>query len=150
MDAYEAVVYGKLSTQRAALEFGVPQSTLVDWVTGRIPFGKASGPKRYLDDSEEEELIRFIERSAEIGYGYSQKQVIALVQDVVNAKGMSELTVTTGWWKAFRRRHPELSLRKPEAISVIRARCTHTEALEKYFQELEKTLVDNDLMSSNL
>ena len=46
-----------MPTRRATLEFGVPQSTLSDYVQGCVLFGTSSGHKRYLNN-DEEELLR--------------------------------------------------------------------------------------------
>ena len=53
------------------------------------------------------------------------KQVIELVQDVVEQKGNHDIKVTHGWWDSFRRRHPEITLRRSEPLSYIRATASH-------------------------
>ena len=110
--AYEEVLAGRLSIRRAAAEYGVPTSTLCDRVTGKVSFGSISGPQKYLTDNEEKELVTFIMNAAAVGYGYSRKQVIELVQDVVEQKGNHDIKVTHGWWDSFRRRHPEITLHR--------------------------------------
>ena len=52
----------------------------------------------YVTDNEEKELVTFIMNAAAVGYGYSRKQVIELVQDVVEQKGNHDIKVTHGWW----------------------------------------------------
>jgi len=58
--ALRDVTKGVLGVRRAALEYGVPKSTLSDRVTGRVRPGSKSGAPRYLNDEEEEELVRWI------------------------------------------------------------------------------------------
>lgn len=41
--AIVAVTEGNMSTRRAAVEYGIPQSTLSDNVRGRVLFGTSSG-----------------------------------------------------------------------------------------------------------
>ena len=53
--ALEAVTDDGLSMRRAAIEYGVPQLTLRDRVSGRVCHGIVSGPPRYLSEQEEEE-----------------------------------------------------------------------------------------------
>ena len=67
------------------------------------------------------------------------------MQDILSYKGVTD-RVTHGWWESFRRRHPEIVLCKGESISHARAECTKVEVLEKYFQELENTLIDNAII----
>lgn len=143
--AYESVRDGSLSIRRAAEEFGVPRSTLHDHTSGHVLPGAVSGPKRHQTNEEEEELVHFLLGCASIGYGRTRKEIISLVQQIVNKKG-SNATVTLGWLESFRRRHPEISLRTPEPISHTRAACSSDEVLRKYFELLGHTLEDNDLL----
>ena len=134
-----------MSTHRAALEYDVPQSTLSDNVRGRVCFGVVSGRKKYLTDSEEEELVTFIIKSAEIGYGYTVKEIMSLVQETIEKKGI-QATVSHGWWDGFKSRHPTIVKRRPEPMTHVRSRSTSPAVLEKYFDLLETTLEGNDLM----
>lgn len=145
--AYEDVVYKGVSIRRAAEQYGVPFTTLADRVSGRTQFGKRSGPVRYLSDEEEDELVSFVVGYSEIGYGYTRRDIMDMVQDVVVRKGLNG-TVSNGWWDGFRKRHPAVVLRKPEPMSHIRVRNDQPEVLTRYFQELETVLISNDLMDS--
>ena len=90
--ACEAVKQG-MSLRQAEEEYGIPKSTIQDRVSGKILFGSRSGPTPYLNDAEEEELAMFLEGSASIGYPYTRKKVIALVQKVVDEKGRNVVSV---------------------------------------------------------
>lgn len=99
--------------RRAAEEFRVPKSTLYDRVSGRVAFGTKSGPPWYLTDGEEKELTNFLVGCTRIGYARSRKQVISLVRGIVakkTGKKLEEVTITTGWWNSFKKRHPQLTL----------------------------------------
>jgi len=52
--AYEAVTYG------AALEFKMPRTTLKDRVSLRVFHGCNMGPKPYLTQKEQKELVDFL------------------------------------------------------------------------------------------
>jgi len=78
------------SVMWAAETYGVPKSTLQDRVSGRVPFGAKSGPPSYLTE-EEDELDSFLTSCASLGYARSKKQVIALVQATVTAKGLGKM-----------------------------------------------------------
>lgn len=144
VQAYEAVVKGKLSVRRAAEEFNVPRSTLHDRLSGRTQFGVTSGPCRYLSDEEEEELVVFIKNCAKLGCARSRLQVISLVQHIVDQKNLG-VKVTHGWWESFRRRHGDLTLRTAERLAYIRMVSSSEAILDDYFDVLERTLVENDL-----
>ena len=75
--AYEDVLMGKCSLRRAALKYGVPLSTLSNCITGKVQFGKKSGPPQYLTESEELELKNFVMKIAVLGFGYGWKELFS-------------------------------------------------------------------------
>ena len=64
----------------------------------------------------------FLEGSASIGYRYTRKKVIALVQKVVDEKGRN-VVVTSGWWEGFCKRHTHLPLRCAEHNGLAAKPC---------------------------
>ena len=107
--------------------------------------GSISGPKKYLTEEEEDELVAFVRRCALIGYPKSRKDMMALVQQIIESKGM-QYTITNGWWESFCKRHPDLTLRAPVALSQARAIATDREVMDNYFDLLEKTMIEYDLV----
>lgn len=135
--------------RRAAEEFGVPKSTLYDRVSGRISFGARSGPPRYLTDQEEKELVSFLIGCAKIGFAKSRKEVLVIVQSFIakkQGKDTEDVSVTTGWWNSFRKRHPQLTVRTASRLSYVRAIAHDPDVFKNYFDLLEDTLVMNKLM----
>lgn len=143
--ALDAVVSKHASIRRAALDYGVPKSTLGDRVSGRVLPGSVSGPSTYLTAEEEEELVTFLRRGASIGYAKSRQEVMSLVQRILHSKGIDR-HVSNGWWESFCQRHPNLTLRAPVPLSEARAVATDPEMLDSYFDLLETTLTENDLL----
>ena len=134
------------SIRTAAIKFDVPRSTLHDRVTGKVKMGARRGPPSYLTIEEEDELTNFLIRCAEIGYAHSLPQVLSLVQNIVNAKGIQKM-VTRGWWQKFCERHRELCHRTAVPLSVARAMATDLNVLDRYFDMLTETFVDNGLIN---
>ena len=62
--------------KRAAVEHGIPRTTLQDRITGKVQHGIRPGPKPYLSEVEEVKLVEFFEVIAEAGYGKTRKQVM--------------------------------------------------------------------------
>ena len=131
---------------RAAAEMcRIPLATLHDHVRGKVdPFSKP-GPKPYLSPNEEDELVVFLLKCARMGYPKSCKQVTAIVQSIVNAKNMN-VEVSTGWWARFKKRHPNLSLRTAAPLCIPRLQAQDPDVLNSYFNELEKTLREYDIL----
>lgn len=136
--AHQAVLSG-MTVRRAAEEFAVPRSTLHDRVSGKVQYGCKSGPRRYLNSTEEMELANFITGCASLGYSRTKKQIIEAVQRAVDKKEMN-VTVSMSWWKSFITRHKNLTLRDPETLSHTRIIGGSDAILEKYFDLLEKTI----------
>ena len=147
LKAYEAVRDKNLSIRRAAEQFSVPKSTLADRVSGRVSVVCHSGPDRYLTDYEEEELLSFISKCAKMGYAKTKKEIITLVQGILIEKGRY-VTVSNGWWESFKQRHPTITLRSAEKLSYARLVASDPVVINRYFDLLEKTLQDNDLLDN--
>lgn len=145
--AMRAVIDERKSVREAAEKYDVPRSTLGDRISGRVLPGATSGPHSYLTREEEKELVSFLCRAAQIGHGRTRKEVIAIVQRVLDARG-SNKKVSSGWWSSFISRHPEMTLRTPATLSIARASASDCCALDNYFDELESTLTENDLLNS--
>ena len=64
----KAVETGNLINQ-AALDHGVPPTTLKDMLSGRVK----PGPKQYLNSEEETELATFLKTCASVGYGKTRR-----------------------------------------------------------------------------
>ena len=83
----ETVKKGEMSLIQASEVFGVPISMLHDRITGKVLFGSHSGPRRFLSEKEEEELVVFLTHCATIGYPRSRKDVMNIVQATLVQKG---------------------------------------------------------------
>ena len=142
--AVEAVKSGGLTVRRAAEEHNIPKSTLHDRISGKV-FGAASGPTKYLTDEEEKDLEDFLIGCASVGYARSRHQVMQLAGEVVSRKGFGT-SVTHGWWEGFKKRHPQLSLRTAAPVSYARGMASNPDVLGNYFDLLERTLLENDLL----
>ena len=69
----------------------------------------------------------------------TRREVIALVQRIVESKGIVT-EVTTGWWESFCSRNPNLTLRIPAPLSQARSKATDPEVVSLYFNMLEQTM----------
>ena len=127
--------------------YDVPKSTLCDRITGRVSFAAKAGPTPYLTHSEENELASFLVYAAKIGYPFTRKRVLYLVQQIVEDKGvrLAQGQVTNGWWESFKKRHPKIILRSAAPLSHTRALASDQEVIDRYFNILEETLKDNKI-----
>ena len=82
---------------------------------------------------------------AKIGYAHTRKQVIALVQQIVESKGISTV-VSSGWCERYIKRHPQMTLRVAVPLSMVRAMASNQEVLDRYFNMLEDCLRSNVIL----
>jgi len=78
-------------------------------------------------------------------YARSRQQVIQLVQEVVISKGLP-VHITHGWWDSFKRRNPKLTLRTAAPVSYARLVASEPKIINNYYNLLELTLSENDLL----
>lgn len=83
-------------------------------------------------------------RCADIGYAHSLPQVLALVQNTVNSKGIDKM-VTRGWWQRFSEHNKQLCHCTAVPLSVARAMAADPDVLDRYFIMLTDTFVENGL-----
>ena len=77
--AMKAVSKGS-TIRKAALEHGVPRTTLQDRITGRVEHGCKPGAKPYLNKLEETNLAKFLKINSGTGYRKTKKQVKVMVE----------------------------------------------------------------------
>ena len=145
--AIDAVKSGRMGVNRAALEFGVPRTTLKDRIAGRVVHGTRSGPKPYLTPQEEKELADFLVSCSKMGYGKTRGEVLKIVEAIAKKKGVKvQGYISDGWWCRFRERWPQLSLRKGDPFSQVRSEMTTREVFEGFFDLLRETLEKADVI----
>ena len=66
---------------------------------------------------------------------------------VAQILGVESWTISQGWWEKFRRRHPQLALRSAEGLACSQAISLTREMVDKYFDLLEDTLNQNNLVT---
>lgn len=71
-----------------AVNYAIPKSTLGDRISGRVVPGSSSGPRKLLSIEEEEDLVVFLRRCAMFGYPKSRKELMELVQRILEGKGI--------------------------------------------------------------
>ena len=121
-----------MSVSKASGMYRIPQTTLNDHKLGKVKPGVKPGPPPLLSAAEEEDLVKFLLRSADIGYGHTRNEVLTIVSQLLAHKGV-ERAVTNGWWNKFLCRHPQLRTQTPATLSVSRARASTRECIKYIF-----------------
>ena len=145
--AMKAVADGLFGVNKAADEFGVPRSTLKDRLSGKVAHGARSGPTPYLSGVEEDELVKFLLTSTDIGLPKTRVEVIDIVRKaVIKKRGTDKGFNGEGWWHRFLERHPELSLHKGDALALSRAAAITGNSMKQYYSLLKATLEEHSIL----
>ena len=150
--AMEAVKSGEMGVNRAALEHGIPKTTLKNRISGKVKHGTNPGPSSFLTKEEENELASFLTKACKMGQGKTKQEVLYIVKRIVEKKHCDKESFSfsgEGWWQGFMKRHRELSLRCSDPLSYCRSNAVCKESLESYFTLLKQTLEQNDLIDKN-
>ena len=85
-----------------------------------------------------------------MGYAKSVCEIRAIVGAIVlNKLGLDNpVTVSHGWWDRFRQRHPHLVLHVGEGIAFKRLSATNKDIIEHYYNLMEETMKDNNLLNA--
>lgn len=142
--AYIAVKECKLSVRKASVTYGIPKTTLLDRLSGRIDIDVVKPGTSPLFSQEQEALLaRHLQTMSEVGYGYSRQETINLASDYAVSLGLRDRAhpLTDRWLYKFLCRWPELNVKKPRSLEVARAKCATREAVDTYFDSLNNILV---------
>jgi len=122
----EAVKSGKMGVNRAALEHGVPRTSLKDRISGKVKHGKIPGSSPFLTNEEENELTSFLTKVCKMGQGKTKQEVLYIVKRNVEKKQAGKQKEPfefsgEGWWQGFMKRHSViiLTLFRPSFILSI-------------------------------
>lgn len=139
-----------MSIRNASLTYGVPKTTLIDRLHGRISVDVVkSGPSPIFTQEQEALLAKHLECMAEVGYGYSRQETINLATDYAINMGLRDKgdPFTKTWLYNFLERWPNLKAKKPRSLDIARAKSATRSAVDKYFDQLHTILTKYDLVA---
>ncbi|XP_026318758.1 uncharacterized protein LOC113229402 [Hyposmocoma kahamanoa] len=150
VSAVRAVQMGILSTYKAAERYKVPRRTIRNHLnTGSLR--KLLGRKTILNEKQEDDLVKRIIRFSEIGLPVIPRILRRLVYKFCEANNIkhsfNENTKLAGkdWFKAFMKRHPNLSKRKAQFMNPARAQKLNKFIVDDHFSKIKAVYDDLDL-----
>lgn len=160
--ALKKVVSEKWTVYKASKEFNIPWSTLKDYLKKYSSEGgdepvcleKISklkrGPSFVFDPNMEQQLLRFILKMQELGFGLSANQVRHQAFLLAEASGarhpFNKTKQMAGWWwwMGFKTRY-NLSLREPENLSMQRATMSNRVMINDFYDKVSELFKNLDL-----
>lgn len=149
----------KAGLNEVCKKYLIPKKTFLRHLRGEVKRPLiTTNPRSYngrntvLPPEVEDELVKYILLMEELLFGLTIDDVRKLAFDILEAnghianrfnkeKGMAGRT----WYYAFKKRHPELSLRQPESVSLARSKGFNRENVYEFFNVLEKIVDENNL-----
>lgn len=144
---------GEMSVYKASIVYNIPRKTLERRYKNNNDIKGPMGPTCMLGEENEKKLSRHIKMVQEKGFPLTIKDVrmiafqFAEQLKVKHKFNKSKEKAGYDWLQMFLRRNPDIVLRKSEGVSMARCLAMNRVEVNTYFSLLEKTLIDNDLMS---
>ena len=139
MEAVAFVQNGN-SLRQAARLYNVLVETLRRRVNGAVSVDCKPGPSTILTKDEEECLAKYVIEMADRGFGLVSEDLMKAACAIVERSGhphpFHDGVAGRGWLEAFRRRHPEISLRTPQALAYSRASAASKDVVDDFFAKL--------------
>ncbi|KAB0799876.1 hypothetical protein PPYR_07756 [Photinus pyralis] len=163
--AIEEVLAGRMGYMKAAKTFNVPQSTLEDRIkkarTQNLSPADAAIKKlgRYtsvFSSSEERELVQYVLKLEERLFGVTLRDLRALAFELAEKNDMNhpfnkeKKMAGKTWLYAFLKRNNSLSLRRPEATSLARAKGFNKTAVGAFFNLLQSVYEEHKFKPENI
>jgi len=163
-NAVEEVVEGRSSIRGAAKQFSIPFTTLITYVrkansqdTDAMKYSPNYSVRQVFNEDEESLLCEYLVKAAKHNYGLSRKAARSLAYDfaVVNNKVLPNFWdnyqfAGKKWYNGFMKRHPELSLRKPEATSLSRTTSFNRHNVKAFFDNLDTVYKEHEFTPNDI
>lgn len=137
IDALADIRNNSMPVYAAAKKYKIPASTLRDRLKGY--HNKGYGSSKVLSDREEAQLAEWVILCSRTGYPKSKRQILKTAGELSklnSTKTFVEGTPTSGWFRKFIQRNPEVAKRTPEPLGRASASIT-PENVKKYFALVE-------------
>ena len=139
-EAVSAVRRG-LVLRVAAERYEVPFGTLSKQYKKADGVKVGGGRKPELSNKDEEDLAQYLRVCALHGEGLTRKETLTLVsqfieQEKIVTRWKDGKVPGEDWFRGFLARHPELSIRKGEALSSQRVRGTDPFVIKKFYDDI--------------
>ena len=172
--AVEDVLKNSVSERTAARNYNVSRSTLKRKLkeAHRNPETHSCLYKPYaitsmkvFSDEEEEALVEYCISASKMGYGLSTAKLRSLAFEFADKLDKRLPHSSSGqqcnpwvanekagidWLRAFMKRHPQLSIRKPDPTSIGRMSAFNRHNIQQFYANIERVLKDRELEAHQL
>jgi hypothetical protein len=124
--------------RRGATTFGIPRSSLEDWLYGRRRSCRR-GKEGTLSTEEESLIVTWICKCQDMDWPLTNLELRLKVCEITQTRATSFKNGIpgVGWLRWWKRRHPKLSLRVPQGLETARAQALSRENVDSFYNNLE-------------
>lgn len=144
----------KTSVNSAAKKYGINLSTLQRHIKKGCSKKKLGRFTTVFTPTQEEELIEYLFHMDNLFFGLNKKEFLELVWQYAEKNNISHRfkngTAGEDWFKGFKMRHPDVSLRRPEPTSIARARGFNRPQVERFFNLLEEQIEKHNIDATRI
>lgn len=149
MNAINAVKEGTLSLRKASKQFGVPAATIYAKIKTNVVKKNRKGPTPYLTEMEERSIVDWIIECSKRGHPRTSIDIRFAAKEILvkfpRENPFKNNVPSYDWYKNFIKRHPDIKIRKPEALSVASSHISDQD-LRGWWLQIDKYLKDNSLI----
>jgi hypothetical protein len=148
--ALEEIKLGS-SLRAAAKKYNVPVTTLHDHKSGKVALGAKKGKDPLLPLTKEKELIEYAIKRTDMGIGFLKSTFLSFAGQYAESEGVyfKGRIASEKWWRGFKIRHPNFSLRTAESTATGRHMSMTRFHVSQYFSELKNVLTSNYLINKS-
>jgi hypothetical protein len=121
--------------QASAEKFGIPYSTLRDWLNGAQSYQESHRHQQQLTEHEEKAIVRWYQMIDDWGFPPQLSAVHRMAASLV-AKRASHLPLGRNWRTRVLNRNPELAARFSNRLEHERAFADNPVTLKDYFAKV--------------
>jgi hypothetical protein len=133
--AIQSVANGQ-SVKKAAIEWGIPRSTLRTRLNGALPRDQAFSGLQRLSKVQEDYLTQWVLTQAALGLPPTHAQLKEFAGRILRAKGDHQ-PIGKRWIEGFLRRNPVLKVQRAKSIDSKRVNGATTDIIREWFKRLQ-------------
>ena len=139
--AMVAVRRDNISCRRAAAQFNIPKSTLLDRLSGRHG---TPGTRAYLTQEDETKLAAHLINITNQGYAKGKEIILHMATQIAIKQGKVEKggRLGTKWWRGFTKRNPQISQTTSQGSRFTQTLTTAATA-DMFYRRLWEIMSDN-------
>ncbi|QBZ59846.1 hypothetical protein PoMZ_05059, partial [Pyricularia oryzae] len=121
--------------RKAAIQHGIPYTTLHGRIRGAQPISKAKKPSQRLSATQEAHLSTWVRTQTELGLPPTYKDLRQLANRVLLISGVTQ-PLGKHWINGFLARHPSLKVQRSLRIDSQRVNGAITEIIRNWWRRL--------------